>query len=109
MKSKKHRQRCNNPYCVTTKKLRRKFKTKKPVRVFFRRFKAHERRNAMGFVDYKANTYEIHVDSSRSLDTQWLVLLHEWAHAMSGPLIGHQKQWGINHSKVIRALERKWK
>lgn len=90
----------------TTKKLRKRFKTKKPISLFFRRFSKAEQREAMGYINYNKKRYDIHIDSSKSLDTQWLVLLHEWAHAISGPNKGHSDVWGKNHGKVIRFVHK---
>lgn len=54
--------------------------------------------------DLEDGSYLILIDSDLSVEAQWVVLIHEWAHVLAGVEGQHDDPWGIEQARVYRML-----
>ena len=54
--------------------------------------------------DLGEGQFLILIDSDLSPEAQWVVLIHEWAHALAGTEAQHGDVWAIEQARVFRML-----
>lgn len=87
-------------------KLRKDIPPPLPTQV--RRIKIKDEEDTIGFCEKRGKKFYIKIDKRLSEQMAIMILLHEWAHALSWPYCGskeedHGPEWGIAYAKVWRA------